>query len=83
MSYKIIIFKTFYNRGKTTADNNSKQMNIEDKEVNKPKLTEEELQGLYMYLSMNYEGMSNEEKKYWYELMNELDPEFNNIEEDD
>jgi hypothetical protein len=32
---------------------------------------------------MNYEDMNNEEKKYWYELMNELDPEFNNIEEDD
>jgi arsenate reductase-like glutaredoxin family protein len=58
-------------------------MNIENKETIKQQLTEEELQGLYMYLSMNYEDMNNEEKKYWYELMNELDPEFNNIEEDD
>ena len=59
----------------------TKILNIQQEE--KENLTEEELQGLYMYLSMNYEGMSNEEKKYWYQLMNELDPEYNNIEEDD
>ena len=82
MSYKIIIFKTFYYRGKTAADNNSKQMNIDNKETADIKLTEGELQGLYIYLSMNYEDMTNEEKKYWYELMGELDPEFNNIEDD-
>jgi hypothetical protein len=58
-------------------------MNIENKETIKPELTEEELQGLYMYLSMHYEELTEEEKKNWTLIMMELDPEFNNIEEDD
>ena len=81
MSCKIIIFKTFYYRGKTAADNN-KQMNIENKETDKPKLTEEELQGIYMYLSMHYEQMTQEEKNTWIVLMNQFDPEFNNFEDE-
>ena len=82
MSYKIIIFKTFYYRGKTAADNNNKQMNIENKETDKQELTEEELQGIYMYLSMHYEQMTQEEKNTWIVLMNQFDPEFNNFEDD-
>jgi hypothetical protein len=82
LSYKIIIFKTFYYRGKTAADNNNKQMNIENKETDKPELTEEEIQGIYMYLSMHYEQMTQEEKNTWIVLMNQFDPEFNNFEDD-
>jgi hypothetical protein len=81
LSCKIIIFKTFYYRGKTAADNNSKQMNIENKETIKPQLTEEELQGLYMYLSMHYEEFTEEEKMNWTLVMKELDPEFNDQDE--
>jgi hypothetical protein len=55
-------------------------MNTENKETEKPQLTEEELQGMYMYLSMNYEQMTQEQKDTWIMLMNELDPEFNDIE---
>jgi succinate dehydrogenase flavin-adding protein (antitoxin of CptAB toxin-antitoxin module) len=58
-------------------------MNTENKETNKPQLTEEELQGMYMYLSMHYEQMTQEEKNTWIILMNELDPEFSNIEDEE
>ena len=58
-------------------------MNTENKETNKPQLTEEELQGMYMYLSMHYEQMTQEEKNTWIVLMNELDPEFSNIEDEE
>jgi hypothetical protein len=58
-------------------------MNIENKEIAKPELTEEELQGLYMYLSMHYEQMTQEEKNVWVVLMNQLDSEFNNFEDGD
>jgi len=56
-------------------------MNIENKETIKPQLTEEELQGLYMYLSMNYEEFTEEEKMNWTLVMKELDPEFNDQDE--
>ena len=79
MSGRIVIFSTFYYRG----ENNSRHMNTENKETEKPQLTEEELQGMYMYLSMNYEQMTQEEKNIWTMLMNELDPEFNNIEDEE
>jgi hypothetical protein len=55
-------------------------MNTENKETNKPQLTEDELQGIYLYLSMYYEQMTQEQKDTWIMLMNELDPEFNDIE---
>jgi hypothetical protein len=58
-------------------------MNIENKEKDKPELTEEELQGLYMYISMHYEQMTQEQKNIWVVLMNELDPQFNNFEDED
>ena len=55
-------------------------MNTENKETEKPQLTEDELQGIYLYLSMYYEQMTQEQKDTWIILMNELDPEFNDIE---
>jgi len=77
LSHKIIIFKTFYYRGE---NNSSIYMNTENKETEKPQLTEDELQGIYLYLSMYYEQMTQEQKDTWIMLMNELDPEFNDIE---
>jgi hypothetical protein len=58
-------------------------MNTENKETNKQQLTDDELQGIYLYLSMYYEQMTQEEKNTWIMLMNELDPEFNNIEDEE
>jgi hypothetical protein len=80
LSHKIIIFKTFYYRGE---NNSSIYMNTENKETEKPQLTEDELQGIYLYLSMYYEQMTQEEKNTWIILMNELDPEFSNIEDEE
>jgi hypothetical protein len=39
-------------------------------------ITEEELDALYIYLSFHFESMSNEDKKFWIELIKKLDIEF-------
>ena len=44
--------------------------------MEKNEITEEQLEALYIYLSLNYDSFSDEEKKFWFELMNELDQEF-------
>ena len=44
--------------------------------MEKNEITEEQLEALYIYLSLNYDSFSEEEKKFWFELMNELDQEF-------
>jgi hypothetical protein len=41
-------------------------------------LTDEDLQGLYIFLAMNYENFTEEEKLYWNIIMEKLDPEFHN-----
>ena len=56
-------------------------MNIENKETIKPQLTEEELQGLYAYLSMHFKELTEEQKIMWANMMKELDPEFNDKDE--
>jgi hypothetical protein len=40
------------------------------------KITEEELQAIYIYLSMAYSTMSQEEKDVWYNLLSKIDKEF-------
>jgi len=57
-------------------------MNIENKETIKQQLTEEELQGLYAYLSMHFKELTGEQKLLWANMMKELDPEFDDYEED-
>jgi hypothetical protein len=57
-------------------------MNIENKEKIKQQLTEEELQGLYAYLSMHFKELTEEQKLLWANMMKELDPEFDDYEED-
>lgn len=39
-------------------------------------LTEEDLDGLYMFLAMSYENFTEEEKQYWNIIMEKLDPDF-------
>ena len=46
-------------------------------------LTEQELQGLYIYLSMQFDQMGDEQKMFWIEAMKNLDPDFNKIEDDE
>lgn len=55
-------------------------MNIENKEINKLELTEEEIQAMYMYLSMQFENMNDQQKLLWIETMKSLDPEFEDYE---
>jgi arsenate reductase-like glutaredoxin family protein len=57
-------------------------MNIENKETIKQQLTEEELQGLYAYLSMHFKELTEEQKLLWANMMKELDPEFDDYEKD-
>lgn len=57
-------------------------MDTENKEINKPNLTEEELQGLYVYLSMHFKEFTQEQKNVWILLMKQLDPEFNDTEDE-
>jgi len=54
-------------------------MKIEDIEIEGNKLTEDQLQALYIYLSMNYDSMEEDEKKAWYLIMEKIDSEFNDI----
>ena len=57
----------------------NKLLNIGGEE--KYSLTEEELQSLYVYLAMQFETMSDDEKLLWIETMKTLDPEFDNHDE--
>lgn len=46
-------------------------------------LTDSELQGLYIYLSVQFDSMSDEQKLFWIETMKTLDPDFDKMEEDE
>ena len=58
----------------------SKLLNIG--EENKETLTQEEIQALYVYLSMQFEKMNDQQKLLWIETMKSLDPEFEDYEKD-
>lgn len=45
-------------------------------EITEDKVTEEQLEALYIYLSLNYNNMNNDERLLWYELMKKIDKEF-------
>jgi hypothetical protein len=47
-------------------------------EISDNEITEDQLQALYIYLSLNYDSMKEDEKKVWYEIMKKIDIEFNN-----
>jgi hypothetical protein len=51
-------------------------------EDNKELITEEELQALYVYLSIQFESMNDQQKLLWIETMKSLDPEFEDYEKD-
>lgn len=58
----------------------SRLLNIGEEQTEK--LTDKELQALYVYLSMQFENMSDQQKILWIETMKSLDPEFNDFEND-
>jgi hypothetical protein len=51
-------------------------MNLEDIKIDDSKITEEQLEALYIYLSMTYDTMDEEEKKAWHYIMKKIDNEF-------
>ena len=51
-------------------------------EDNKEPITEEELQALYVYLSIQFDSMNDQQKLLWIETMKTLDHEFDNYEKD-
>jgi hypothetical protein len=58
----------------------SKLLNIQQEE--RENLTQGEIQALYIYLSMQFDNMNDQQKLLWIETMKTLDPDFNNIEDD-
>jgi len=51
-------------------------MNINEIEIDDSKITEEQLEALYIYLSMSYETMTKDEKEAWYHIMEKIDKDF-------
>ena len=45
---------------------------------NNKKITEEELDAIYQYLSISFDEMEEDEKMLWTKILMEMDPEFNN-----
>jgi hypothetical protein len=58
----------------------TKLLNIQQEE--RENLTQGEIQALYIYLSMQFENMTDDQKALWIETMKTLDPEFDDYEED-
>ena len=58
----------------------SKLLNIQQEQ--RENLTQGEIQALYIYLSMQFENMTDDQKALWIETMKTLDPEFDDYEED-
>jgi hypothetical protein len=58
----------------------TKLLNIQQEE--RENLTQGEIQALYVYLSMQFENMTDDQKALWIETMKTLDPEFDDYEED-
>lgn len=58
----------------------TKLLNIQQEE--RENLTQGEIQALYIYLSMQFENMNDQQKMLWIETMKTLDPEFDDYEED-
>ena len=49
---------------------------MEVNEIKEEKITEEQLEALYIYLSFAFDTMDKEEKLFWIELMKKIDKEF-------
>lgn len=40
------------------------------------KQLEKNLDGIYLYLQINYDSMDQDEKKFWFELLEKIDKDF-------
>ena len=48
-------------------------------EINGDKITEEQLEALYIYLSFAFDNMEKDEQLFWIELMKNIDNEFTEV----
>jgi len=48
-------------------------------EINGDKITEEQLEALYIYLSFAFDTMDKDEQLFWIELMKNIDKEFTEV----
>jgi hypothetical protein len=53
-------------------------MSQNDDNIKQQEISEEEIEALYIFLSLNWEEFKEEEKEYWKIIMEKIDPEFNN-----
>lgn len=51
-------------------------MNLEEIQIDNIEITDEQLQSLYMYLSMTFDTMDEEQQKFWNYVMEKIDPEY-------
>lgn len=51
-------------------------MNLDDIKIDDSKITEKELDAIYIYLSMSFESMTKEEKQMWINIMQKIDKQF-------
>jgi hypothetical protein len=51
-------------------------MQVEDFKIEGDKITEEQLNALYIYLSIMFDTMEDTEKLAWYQIMQKIDKEF-------
>ena len=45
-------------------------------EEEKIEITEKELDAIYFYVEMNFEGMTEEEKEFWTKILEKIDKNF-------
>ena len=51
-------------------------MSQNDDNIDHQEITEEQIEALYIFLSINWETFTEEEKEYWKIIMEKIDPEF-------
>lgn len=45
--------------------------------IDHQEISEEQIEALYIFLSINWETFTDDEKEYWKIIMEKIDPEFN------
>jgi archaellum component FlaC len=55
-------------------------MSQEEEKIEQLEITEEQLDALYMFLSLDWESLTDDEKHYWRIIMEKIDPQFNDEE---
>lgn len=52
-------------------------MSQEEKNIEHHEITEDQIDALYIFLSINWETFIEDEKEYWKIIMEKIDPDFN------